>query len=232
MSVGKIRIGRNVYLGTNARLFGNIQIGDGTIIGDNVTIGHPTDKDLKNLRRVIMHQKEMPIEEIVHGYTRIGKESTIRSGSVIYTDTLIGDRLDCGHNVFIQWGTKIGNNCKIMENSRIYSEAVVGDNVRFNGFGCARCKIGSNVSMLGYLVHRYDIPKGGLIEESPHVEDMAVVGMLAIVVGGVTVRKGAYVGAGTVVTHDVEPFSIVVGERERVIGKRDPTAVAKIFNPA
>lgn len=220
MQPGEVKLGRNVHVGKNVRLFGQVSIGNGSIIEDNVTLGHPNKQEFEDFRNAIIQGKKLPMEETVHGSTKIGNECVIRSGTVIYTGTHIGDKLDCGHNVLIQWDVRIGKNCMIMDNSRIYAHAILGDNVRFNGFGCARCRIGSNASMLGYLVHKYKIPKGGLIEKSPRVEDMAVVGMLAVVIGDVTVRKGAYVGAGSVVTHDVEPFSIVVGAPARAIRKR------------
>jgi galactoside O-acetyltransferase len=48
----------------------------------------------------------------------------------------------------------------------------------------------------------------------------ADVGVNAVVMPGVTVGKGAIVGAGAVVTHDVEPFSIVAGVPARFVRRR------------
>ena len=53
------------------------------------------------------------------------------------------------------------------------------------------------------------------------IEAWADVGMNASILPGIRVGKGAVVGAGAVVTHDVEPFSIVAGVPARVIGRRD-----------
>jgi maltose O-acetyltransferase len=58
----------------------------------------------------------------------------------------------------------------------------------------------------------------------PVVEDWAWVGERAIVLQGRRIGKGAIVGAGAVVTRDVEPFTIVGGNPARVIGdRRSPT---------
>ena len=49
----------------------------------------------------------------------------------------------------------------------------------------------------------------------------ADIGVNAVILPGVTVGKGAIVGAGAVVTHDVEPFSIVAGVPARLLRRRD-----------
>lgn len=56
----------------------------------------------------------------------------------------------------------------------------------------------------------------------PVVEDGAWIGERAIILPGRRVGRGAIVGAGAVVSHDVEPFAIVAGNPARVVGRRDP----------
>ena len=51
----------------------------------------------------------------------------------------------------------------------------------------------------------------------------ADIGVNAVVLPGVTVGKGAIVGAGAVVTGDVEPFSVVAGVPARLLRRRGPT---------
>ena len=52
------------------------------------------------------------------------------------------------------------------------------------------------------------------------IEDDSDIGMGAIILPGVTVGKGSIVGAGAVVTKDVEPYSIAAGVPARKIGER------------
>jgi acetyltransferase-like isoleucine patch superfamily enzyme len=54
------------------------------------------------------------------------------------------------------------------------------------------------------------------------IADGAWIGGGAIVLPGVTVGQGAVVAAGSVVTKDVEPFTIVAGVPTMVIGEREP----------
>ena len=61
-----------------------------------------------------------------------------------------------------------------------------------------------------------------------HVQAWADIGTNAVLLPGVTVGKGAIVGAGAVVTRDVEPFSVVAGVPARFIRWRDPSLVESI----
>ena len=48
------------------------------------------------------------------------------------------------------------------------------------------------------------------------------IGTHAVIMPGIRVGEGAVVGAGSVVTHDVDPFTIVAGVPARVLGRRNP----------
>lgn len=68
--------------------------------------------------------------------------------------------------------------------------------------------------MLGKLIHRLEDPTASwddVEEASPVIEDNAVVGFDAIVIGGVTVGSGSYVAAAAIVARDVLPGSRVIG---------------------
>lgn len=51
------------------------------------------------------------------------------------------------------------------------------------------------------------------------------IGANAVVVGGITVGNGALIGAGAVVTHDVEPYAIVLGVPGRTVRHRFPEPI-------
>jgi acetyltransferase-like isoleucine patch superfamily enzyme len=67
-----------------------------------------------------------------------------------------------------------------------------------------------------------DIPiiQTDLVIKPTRIHDWADIGVNAVILPGVTVGKGAIVGAGSVVTRDVEPFSIVAGVPARLLRRR------------
>jgi maltose O-acetyltransferase len=74
--------------------------------------------------------------------------------------------------------------------------------------------------------HRFDDLEGPIGDQGeseirlPVIGDWAWVGERAMVLPGRTVGRGAIVGAGAVVTRDVEPYTIVAGNPARVVGDR------------
>lgn len=71
--------------------------------------------------------------------------------------------------------------------------------------------IGSNVTLL------HGVTLGAIGDNAPIIEDDVFIGIGAVVLGGVTVGKGARIGAGAIVTKDVKPYSIVVSGSQRVL---------------
>lgn len=91
--------------------------------------------------------------------------------------------------------------------------------------GRAGLTIGDNVSIsegaaLFTLEHDPNSPTFASRGATVRISDFAFVGARAILLPGVTVGQGAVVAAGAVVTHDVDPFTIVAGVPARPIGER------------
>jgi serine O-acetyltransferase len=91
--------------------------------------------------------------------------------------------------------------------------------------------IGRNVTVFhGVTVGRKDsISANGRVSTYPTIKDGVWIGPHAVVVGGITVGRGSRIAAGTVVTEDVKPYSIVGGNPSRVIRAN---AIPDICNPA
>jgi acetyltransferase-like isoleucine patch superfamily enzyme len=82
----------------------------------------------------------------------------------------------------------------------------------------ARCMlIDSGLNLKGYA--RLDFPEH--VASFVKVEDGAWIGAGAIILPGVTVGKKSIVGAGSVVTRDVPPYTVVAGNPARPIGRTD-----------
>ncbi len=199
-----VKIGRRVKLGFNIHLHGGTKVADNCTIGDGVILGQPNQMNIKKY-------KFKP--------TSIGAGSIIRSGSVIYTGVIIGRNFDCGHNVLVREGTCIGNNVYIMPGTQVHSHVKIGNTVRLSGFIANRTVIEDNASSLGTLIHRYRESRGGLIEKAPVIRKGAIVGMGAIVIGGIEIGENSIVAAGSVVTTDVPPNTVAVGVPAKIVSE-------------
>ena len=142
------------------------------------------------------------------------------TGVVIYHPDLvnlygctIGDETKIGAFVEIQNNAVVGSRCKISshtficEGVTIEDEAFIGHGVMFINDRYPQATTG------GHLQTEADW------EVTPTlVKRNASIGSGAVILCGVTIGEGAMVGAGTVVTHDVPDYAIVVGVPARVVG--------------
>ena len=119
----------------------------------------------------------------------------------------IGDNTRIGPFVEIQRGASIGANCKIQSHTFICDGVTIEDDVF----------VGHGVLFVNDKFPRATTEGGRLQTEQDWtllatvVESGASIGSGAIILGGVRVGAQALVGAGAVVTHDVEPGTTVRG---------------------
>ena len=130
----------------------------------------------------------------------IGSGTKIWHFSHILPNSFIGKNCSIGQNVVIGPDVKIGSNCKIQNNVSVYKGLVIEDNV-FLGPSC----VFTNVINPRAFVERKDEFK------KTYVKRGASIGANATIICGVTIGKFAVVGAGAVVTKDVDPYTVVIG---------------------
>lgn len=125
----------------------------------------------------------------------IGKDSTLHMGAKFYNP----------------WNIKIG------EDSIIGEDAVLD--------GRDKLTIGNHVDIASEVMiynaeHDTKDPNFRAIFAPVKIEDYVFIGPRAIILPGVTIKKGAVVGAGAVVTKDVSEYSIVGGVPAKLISER------------
>jgi acetyltransferase-like isoleucine patch superfamily enzyme len=205
------KIGDQTLIGNNVTVYSNVTIGQDCIIGDNVTIGFPTFEDIKKYKASKTHYSHNDLMNIPCGKTTIGNSVIIYSNSVIYSNVFIGDDCQIFEHSRIGTGTKIGKCSKIRYGTQIYTDVSIGEKCVIAGFCCSRSKIGSNSTMMGNLVHKYN--KGwidGLNEPAPDIAENVVVGYNSTVVGNVKISQKVYIASGAIVTKDIPSDCIVI----------------------
>jgi len=127
----------------------------------------------------------------------------------------IGDNTKIGTFVEIQKGARIGANCKISSHTFICEGVTVEENVF----------IGHGVTFINDMYPRATAAGGALQTEADWtcvptlLKKGASIGSGSTILAGITIGENALVGAGSVVTHDVPPNTIVAGNPARVLRK-------------
>lgn len=176
----------------------NVKFGKNVIIGDFVVLGEIPRVD-----------KIIPLS--------IGENSTIRSHSVIYTNTKIGEKFNTGHGVLIRENCKIGDNCSVGTHSVLERDVTMGNNVRVHSnvfipeytYIEDNAWIGPSVVMTNayhpLCSHVKKCMKG------PTIKKNAIVGANVTLAPYVTIGENAFIGAGSVVTIDVPDGMVAYG---------------------
>lgn len=137
----------------------------------------------------------------------IGKGTKIWHFSHIMQNCEIGERCNIGQNVVISPGVKLGNNVKIQNNVSVYTGVVCEDDV-FLG----PSMVFTNVLNPRSAVSRKDEYRQTLVKKG------ASVGANATIVCGVVLGEFSFIGAGSVVTKNVKPYALMVGNPAKQTG--------------
>lgn len=129
------------------------------------------------------------------------------------------------------FGMRIGRGSSIHMGLRLYNpynieignDSIIGEHTVLDGRD--KLKIGNHVDIASEVMiynseHDVKNPNFSAITAPVVIEDYVFIGPRAIILPGITIKKGAVVGAGAVVTKDVEENIIVGGVPAKQIGER------------
>ena len=137
----------------------------------------------------------------------IGKGTKVWHFCHVMAGASIGERSNLGQNVVVMPGTRIGNNVKIQNNVSIYEGVELEDDV-FCGPSC----VFTNVLNPRSHVSRKNEYRRTLVRRGSSI------GANATIVCGATLGEYSFIGAGAVVTSDVQPYALMVGVPARRVG--------------
>ena len=137
----------------------------------------------------------------------VGKGTVIWHFCHVMSGAVIGEHCSLGQNVVVMPRVKLGRNVKVQNNVSLYEgvtcedDVFLGPSMVFTNVINPRSHVSRKSEYMTTLVRRG-----------------ASIGANATVVCGTTLGEYCFVGAGTVVTHDVPPFGLVVGVPSKLIG--------------
>ena len=180
-------------------IYPNVEVGEGTVIQEGVIVGEPPrgakPGELK---------------------TRIGAGGVVRSGTVIYAGAIIGDRFNSGHWALIREDNVVGDDCSVGTNAVLEAGNRIGSGTRIHS-GCflEHTTIGDRVFLAPHVVFTDDphpmCPSYLACVLGATVADDVSIGANATILPGIKIGAGSLIGAGSVVTNDVDAGSVVAG---------------------
>lgn len=183
------------------------ELGQNGLVDENAVLGYLSERVKKNL----------PL--------RIGNNARIRSGTVIYVGTEIGDNLETGHNVIIREENIIGKNFSIWSNSTVDYGCKIGNNVKIhsNVYVAQFTVIEDKVFLAPGVIIANDLHPGCEYSKKclrgPSIEKGTQIGCNVTILPAVKIGRYSLIGAGSVVTKDIPAYSVAYGNPAKVYKK-------------
>ncbi len=202
-----IVIEEDVYIDHYCIIRDNVHLKKGCTVGANCILGEYL-ADFYDSRTAFNH----PLV--------IGERALIRSGTIIYGDTVIGDDFQTGHRVTIREKAEIGHHVRVGTLSDIQGHCKIGNyvNMHSNVHIGHESVVEDFVWLFPYVILTNDPTPPSEELVGVRVCSFAVVSTRSILLPGVKIGKDALIGAGANVTKDVEDGMIAVGNPAKVVG--------------
>lgn len=184
------KIGDNVSIDAYSIIRSSVVLGQGSTVGSFCDLGVGTN-----------------------GPLQVGRDSIIRSHTVIYSGSSFMDRLETGHRVTIREGTIAGKNLRVGTLSDIQGDVSIGDYVRMhsNVHIGKHTHVGSYVWIFPYVVTTNDPHPPSEVQQGVVLEDFSVIATMTVLLPGVKVASHSIVGAHSRLTKDTEPGYLYSG---------------------
>lgn len=188
----QIELPEDTVVGPGVQLLGPLKVGARVIIEANCIIGY-------------RQHEQSYVPPCIGSGCRIGPFCIVQAGTILENEVILEPFVSIGAGSHVEAGALLTYRADVHENARIGARCIVG------GFICDRATIGAHSRVFGSLIHRSNppLPWDTAEEPSPVLEENVFVGFGALVIGKVTVHRGAYIAAGAIVTRDVPAGAVV-----------------------
>ena len=212
--------GANVVIGANCRIGSHVVFHDDVVIGDSVRIDdHAVLGKLPMRAASSATTKEQTLPPlslgdgsivgtavVLYRGAKIGRKVLVADQATVREDVLVGDRTIVGRGVTIENECRIGRFVKLETECYITAYSTIEDRVFI-----APGVITSNDNFVGRTEERKKHFKGVTVKRGGRV------GAGSVILPGRTIGEDALVGAGSLVTTDVPPRTVVYGSPARAV---------------
>lgn len=216
-----VDLGDGVVVGNHVTIYPRTRIAAGCQIGDNSVVGKsPTAAKTSTLKLTALQPLELGpgctlgTGVVLYAGTTIGRECFFADGAQIRERCSLGVRVIIGRGATVEQDTTIGDFSKLQTGAYITAKSTLAENVFI-----APGVVTTNDNYVGRTEERHAKIRG------PHIEKGARVGGGAVLLPGVRIGQEALVAAGSVVTKDVEPYTVVIGCPARALRPIPPEQV-------
>jgi acetyltransferase-like isoleucine patch superfamily enzyme len=191
----------------------------GTVLGEGVKVlEHAVVGKQPSLSpRSTAKREDLPPAEI-------GDGSIVSTGAVVFAGTKVGARVILGDQSCVRERVVVGDDVVIGRGSLVENDTTIGALTKIQAEAyitaystleeqvfIAPCVVTTNDNFMGRTERRHELVKG------PTIRRGARIGGGATLLPGIEIGEEAFVGAGAVVTKDVQPRMLVVGNPARVL---------------
>jgi len=205
-----VLIASNVYLGNYVTIYPKVQVDSEAIILDGAVLGRLPIPNATSTRSTPSDFIKLSIgagsivgcNAVIYTGSSIGKRVLIGDQASLREGCEIGDQVIIGRGVQVLYECKIGNRSRIQDQAHLVGNLIIEEDV-FIGMGVMTAN-DNNVYLSRFGLEKLDL-------HGPVIRRFAVIGTGATLLPGIEIGSGAMVAAGSVVTKDVAPWTVVAG---------------------